>query len=169
MTTPLLQKKKDSLYPHMMVLDKNSKKVHLHVTFVLTCNSEERTRPSWVNFSWAADRPGWFYCPYFGVPVSEVSETSHVRRSISISTSPIWLWPQPANRALQPTRCFWFSSVDGGWTMRSSRWTAMLAGWLANTLSEWIHTKSTLFTPTLMDKRQITAWNKYYTYWKVLD
>lgn len=142
----------------------------LHVTSVLTCNSEERTHLSWVNFCWAAlqpDRPGWFYCPVFGVPVSEVSEASHVSRSISISTSPIWLWPQPASRGARPTRCFCFSSVDGGWTMRSPRWTAMLAGWLANTLSDWIHTKSTLFTPTLIDKRQITAWNKYYTYWKV--
>lgn len=141
---------------------------HLHVTSVLTCNSEGRTRPSWVNLCWAAlqpDRPGWFYCPVVGVPLTEVSEASHVSRSISISTSAIWLWPQPANRALRPTRCFWFCSVDGSWPMRSSRWTAMLAGWLANTLSDWTDTKSTLFTPTLVDKRQITTWNKNYTYW----
>lgn len=104
---------------------------HPHVTSVLTGNSEERMHPSWVNFCRAAlqpDRPGWFYCPVFGVPVNEVSKASHVSRSISISTSPIWLWPQPAHRALQPTRCFWFSS--GGWTMRSSRWTCH-AGWPA--------------------------------------
>lgn len=131
---------------------------HLHVTSVLTCNSEGRTRPSWVNLCWAAlqpDRPGWFYCPVVGVPLREVSEASHVSRSISISISPIWLWPQPANGALRPTRCFWFCSVDGSWPIRSSRWTAMLAGWLANTLSDWTDTKSTLFTPILVDKDKL--------------
>lgn len=43
-----------------------------------------------------------------------------------------------------------------------------LAGWLTHCQTKY--TQSPLFfTPTLVDKRQITAWNKYYTYWKVLD
>lgn len=140
--------KKKSSCLHIMVLDKIPPWMEVvpHVTSVLTCNSEERTRPSWVNLCWAArqpDRPGWFYYPVFGVPVSEVSVASHVSRSISISTGPIWLWPQPANRALRPTRCLWFSSVDGGWTMRSSRWAATLTGWLTYCQTEY--TQSPLY------------------------
>lgn len=107
--------------------------------------TEERRRLSWVNFCWAAlqpDPPG-LVLPFFGVPASEVSAGSHVSSGISISTGPIWLWPQPANGALWPTRCLWFSSVDGGWAMRSSRWTAMLTGWLTHCQPK--HTYSPLY------------------------
>ncbi len=53
----------------------------------------------WLNFVWSAllsDRPVWFYCPVFGVPAGVLSKASHVSKSISVSTSPISLWPQPA-------------------------------------------------------------------------
>lgn len=39
---------------------------------------------------------------FFGVPAGVVSKASHVSRSISVSTGPISLWPQPDHCAFWP-------------------------------------------------------------------
>lgn len=78
----------------------------------------------WLNFGWSvllSDRTMWFYCPVFGVPAGVVSKASHVSESISVSISPISLWPQPAHWAFWLTQCFCFSSFVEGHTMRSLR------------------------------------------------
>lgn len=53
----------------------------------------------------------WDFTVLFsGVPAGAVSKASHVSESISVSTSPISVWPKPANCDFERTLCFCFSS-----------------------------------------------------------
>lgn len=115
-----------SIYYVIHILNGKLGKIHMSpaCTLCWTGNLRKEHVFFWLNHGWSAllsGRPVWFYCPVFWVPTGVVSKASHVSESISVSTSPISLWPQPAHCASWRTQCFCFYSFLEGRTMRSSR------------------------------------------------